>query len=268
MFHVLLTSYEIVCKHVEDLSALDWGALIVDEGHRLKNKTSRLFVELTRLRVAHRVLLTGTPLQNNLQELFMLMHFLDPAKFPNPEHVAAEFANFGHQEQVCCCCVWEVWGGGVVCIRVSVLEGGGQGLGLKGDVGDLCPAHAHAHHYHQQQTTTQNQFKPPPQIAELHAQLKPHLLRRVKRDVLKQLPPKMEQIVRVELSPKQREWCAAFDGWRVGLLRPLLCGAPRVFSRAGGMLLRQARANSTRAQMATNPPPHPRPTNNTQPNPN
>ena len=45
-----------------------------------------------------------------------------------------------------------------------------------------------------------------PQVAELHSRLKPHLLRRVKKDVLKQLPPKMEQIVRVELSTKQREW--------------------------------------------------------------
>lgn len=57
--------------------------------------------------------------------------------------------------------------------------------------------------------TSQPRALPPPlpaQIGELHAALKPHLLRRVKRDVLKQLPPKMEQIVRVELSPKQREW--------------------------------------------------------------
>lgn len=44
------------------------------------------------------------------------------------------------------------------------------------------------------------------QVGSLHSLLKPHLLRRVKKDVLKQLPPKMEQIVRVELSPLQREW--------------------------------------------------------------
>lgn len=48
-------------------------------------------------------------------------------------------------------------------------------------------------------------------MTELHARLKPHLLRRVKRDVLKQLPPKMEQIVRVELAPKQREWWVPFS---------------------------------------------------------
>jgi chromodomain-helicase-DNA-binding protein 4 len=43
------------------------------------------------------------------------------------------------------------------------------------------------------------------QVAELHRQLAPHLLRRLKKDVLKQLPPKMEQIVRVELSEEQRQ---------------------------------------------------------------
>lgn len=44
------------------------------------------------------------------------------------------------------------------------------------------------------------------QVGQLHELLAPHLLRRVKKDVLQQLPPKMEQMVRVELSPLQREW--------------------------------------------------------------
>ena len=44
------------------------------------------------------------------------------------------------------------------------------------------------------------------QIAKLHELLSPHLLRRLKKDVLKQLPPKKEQIVRVELSPLQKDW--------------------------------------------------------------
>jgi SNF2 family DNA or RNA helicase len=46
-------------------------------------------------------------------------------------------------------------------------------------------------------------------VSTLHEQLKPHLLRRMKRDVLKQLPPKREQIVRVELSPLQKEYYRA-----------------------------------------------------------
>jgi chromodomain-helicase-DNA-binding protein 4 len=44
------------------------------------------------------------------------------------------------------------------------------------------------------------------QVSELHTLLSPHLLRRVKKDVLQQLPPKLEQLVRVELSPLQRQW--------------------------------------------------------------
>ncbi|KAL0291025.1 UNVERIFIED_CONTAM: CHD3-type chromatin-remodeling factor PICKLE [Sesamum angustifolium] len=54
--------------------------VIVDEGHRLKNKDSKLFSSLKQYCSRHRVLLTGTPLQNNLDELFMLMHFLDAGK--------------------------------------------------------------------------------------------------------------------------------------------------------------------------------------------
>jgi hypothetical protein len=50
-----------------------------------------------------------------------------------------------------------------------------------------------------------NFLLPSLQVAELHRQLAPHLLRRLKKDVLKQLPPKMEQIVRVELSEEQRQ---------------------------------------------------------------
>jgi hypothetical protein len=42
-FHVLLCSYEMVSKHISDLARLNWGELIVDEGHRLKTKTSKLF---------------------------------------------------------------------------------------------------------------------------------------------------------------------------------------------------------------------------------
>ena len=48
----------------------------------------------------HKLLLTGTPLQNNIAELFMLMHFLDKAKFGSLEEFEAEFANISHNEQV------------------------------------------------------------------------------------------------------------------------------------------------------------------------
>lgn len=60
----------------------------------------RLFQILKSFRTVHRVLLTGTPLQNNLAELFMLMHFLDTSKFGSLEHFEEEFADLGESKQV------------------------------------------------------------------------------------------------------------------------------------------------------------------------
>ena len=140
-FHVLLTSYEIALAEVSLLHSLAWDVLCVDEGHRLRTKDSRLFQALSSARVRQRTLLTGTPLQNRLEELFNLLTYLDPVKFPDAEAYRARFAALDSETH----------------------------------------------------------------LRELHALLAPHLLRRMKRDVLRDLPPKREVIVRVGLSPLQRE---------------------------------------------------------------
>ncbi|KAK6162119.1 hypothetical protein DH2020_001960 [Rehmannia glutinosa] len=144
-FDVLLTSYEMINMDSSSLKSIKWECLIVDEGHRLKNKDSKLFSSLTQYSSSHRVLLTGTPLQNNLDELFMLMHFLDAGKFGSLEDFQEEFKDINQEEQ----------------------------------------------------------------ISRLHTMLAPHLLRRVKKDVMKELPPKKELILRVELSSKQKEYYKA-----------------------------------------------------------
>ena len=107
----------------------------------LKSKDSLLFQDLILIKSKHKLLLTGTPLQNNLKELFTLLNFLDPKSF-NIEALEERFVTLEQQEHV----------------------------------------------------------------DQIHQILAPHLLRRLKKDVLKGLPPKQEQIVRVELSPMQREW--------------------------------------------------------------
>ena len=61
---------------------------------------TRLFQILKSFRSVHRVLLTGTPLQNNLAELFMLMHFLDAAKFGALEDFQAEYSDLTETKQV------------------------------------------------------------------------------------------------------------------------------------------------------------------------
>jgi len=47
-----------------------WEYMIIDEGHRIKNRTSRLFEQLQHFKVKHRLILTGTPMQNHIQELW------------------------------------------------------------------------------------------------------------------------------------------------------------------------------------------------------
>lgn len=80
-FHVLLTSYELNSIDSSILNGIDWQILVVDEAHRLKNSQSKYFRVMNTYRINYKLLLTGTPLQNNLEELFHLLNFLNPADF-------------------------------------------------------------------------------------------------------------------------------------------------------------------------------------------
>lgn len=79
--HVLITSYETATKPDDQgrqfFHEMPWQSLVVDEGQRLKNDSSLLYKSLSRVKVPFKVLLTGTPLQNNQRELFNLLHFID-----------------------------------------------------------------------------------------------------------------------------------------------------------------------------------------------
>ncbi|XP_023932707.1 chromodomain-helicase-DNA-binding protein Mi-2 homolog [Lingula anatina] len=141
-FHVLLTSYELISIDQATLGSVDWGVLVVDEAHRLKNNQSKFFKVLSAYKIGYKLLLTGTPLQNNLEELFHLLNFMSPDDFRNLQVFLDEFADIGKEEQV----------------------------------------------------------------KKLHDMLGPHLLRRLKADVLKGIPSKSEFIVRVELSPMQKKY--------------------------------------------------------------
>lgn len=80
-FHVLLTTYEICLKDASFLKSFSWSVLAVDEAHRLKNQSSLLHRTLSEFSVVFRLLLTGTPIQNSLQELYSLLSIVEPDLF-------------------------------------------------------------------------------------------------------------------------------------------------------------------------------------------
>ncbi|CAI9637243.1 unnamed protein product [Alternaria burnsii] len=90
--HIVVTSYEAAaddnCRRF--FRGVSWSGLIIDEGQRLKNDKSQLYTALTAVRAPFRLLLTGTPLQNNARELFNLLHFLDDTI--NAEQLEEQYA--------------------------------------------------------------------------------------------------------------------------------------------------------------------------------
>lgn len=152
-FHVLITTYDDLIRDYEELADVPWRAVVVDEAHRLKNTSSKL-LECMRSVVAkgqiaygyqHRVLMTGTPLQNNTSELWSLLNFIEPAKFPDAEKFEQRYGNIKTQEQV----------------------------------------------------------------ESLQRRISPHLLRRVKEDVARDIPAKQETIIDVELTTMQKQYYRA-----------------------------------------------------------
>ncbi|KAM4030519.1 lymphoid-specific helicase isoform 2-T2 [Anomaloglossus baeobatrachus] len=78
---VVITSFEIAMNDRKILQNKPWKYMILDEGHRIKNMNCRLIRELKQFRSDNKLLLTGTPLQNNLAELWSLLNFLLPDVF-------------------------------------------------------------------------------------------------------------------------------------------------------------------------------------------
>lgn len=142
------------------------------------NKTSsslQFFRRLNDYKIDHKLLLTGTPLQNNLEELFHLLNFLTPNRFKYDKHTLLfrkqsiprlEFLSPGPSPSI-----------SLTLSTCSNLEG------FLEEFADISKED---------------------QIKKLHDLLGPHMLRRLKADVFKNMPAKTELIVRVELSPLQK----------------------------------------------------------------
>ena len=143
---VCLTTYEVCNTERKTLDKFTWKYLIIDEAHRLKNETSIFSKTVREFRTQHRLLLTGTPLQNNLHELWALLNFLVPDIFSD----SSQFDEWFNLE-------------------------------IDDDA------------------TKKNM------IQQLHNILRPFMLRRLKKEVAKGLPPKTETLLMVGMSKMQKQ---------------------------------------------------------------
>ena len=160
-FNVLLTTYEYIIKDKKFLRKIEWQYAIVDEGHRMKNAQSKFAVTLgTMYTTRYRILLTGTPLMNDLSELWALLNFLLPSIFNSVETFDQWFSR-----------PFEQFGGTNTDEPDDLLSNEERIL----------------------------------VIHRLHELLRPFMLRRVKSEVLDQLPEKVEKVLRCELSSWQKE---------------------------------------------------------------
>ena len=82
---VVVTTYEVANMERTALMKFAWQYLVIDEAHRIKNEDSQFATTVRMLRSRYRLLVTGTPLQNNLHELWALLNFLLPDVFSSSE---------------------------------------------------------------------------------------------------------------------------------------------------------------------------------------
>ncbi|MCJ1383811.1 hypothetical protein MMC17_006925 [Xylographa soralifera] len=92
-FDVCVTSYEMILREKAHLKKFAWEYIIIDEAHRIKNEESSLAQIIRLFNSRNRLLITGTPLQNNLHELWALLNFLLPDVFGDSEAFDQWFSN-------------------------------------------------------------------------------------------------------------------------------------------------------------------------------
>ena len=89
--HIVLTSYTLLRLEAEAYADLDWSAVLLDEAQFVKNHASKAYQAVRRLRARIKVALTGTPLENNLMDLWSLLSITAPGLFPHPQAFTEAF---------------------------------------------------------------------------------------------------------------------------------------------------------------------------------
>ncbi|RKP10325.1 hypothetical protein THASP1DRAFT_11354, partial [Thamnocephalis sphaerospora] len=152
---VVIMSYDILRNDIEHLGQYNWNYCILDEGHMIKNAKAKLTLAVKRVKANHRLILSGTPIQNNVLELWSLFDFLMPGFLGTERQFNERF------------------GKPILASRDSKTSSKEQ------EAGALA-------------------------LEALHKQVLPFLLRRLKEDVLSDLPPKIIQDYYCELSSMQK----------------------------------------------------------------
>ncbi|GLJ11725.1 hypothetical protein SUGI_0175460 [Cryptomeria japonica] len=149
-FHVLITNYQIVVKDEQYLKRVKWQYMILDEAQAIKSSNSERWKTLMSFECRNRVLLTGTPIQNNMAELWALLHFIMPTLFNCQEQFKEWFS---------------------------------KDIESHAEHGSLLNEH---------------------NLKKLHDVLKPFMLRRLKKDVIGEMPGKTELTINCKLSSRQQ----------------------------------------------------------------
>ncbi|ROT35575.1 hypothetical protein SODALDRAFT_337521 [Sodiomyces alkalinus F11] len=91
-FHVCVTSYQLVVSDVAYFQKMRWQYMILDEAQAIKSSQSSRWKSLLNFHCRNRLLLTGTPIQNNMQELWALLHFIMPSLFDSHDEFSEWFS--------------------------------------------------------------------------------------------------------------------------------------------------------------------------------
>lgn len=153
---IVVTSYDVARNDVQVINQYDYNYCILDEGHIIKNAQSKLAKAVKMVRANHRLILTGTPIQNNVVELWSLFDFLMPGFLGTEKMFQERFAK------------------PIAASRNSKTSSKEQEAGVLA-------------------------------LEALHKQVLPFMLRRLKEDVLSDLPPKIIQDYYCELSDLQKQ---------------------------------------------------------------
>ncbi|KAL0208001.1 hypothetical protein P9112_010588 [Eukaryota sp. TZLM1-RC] len=148
-FHILITSYQYAVQDEKHFKRVPWQFMILDEAQAIKSHSSQRWKSLLSFKCRNRLLLTGTPIQNSMAELWALLHFIMPSLFDSHDEFEEWFSK-GIENQA-----------------------------------------------ESQQQESQH-------LKRLHLILKPFMLRREKKDVESEMTPKIEIVLRCDLSNKQK----------------------------------------------------------------